>query len=210
MGAHLEIRIYDLESRDKVSKAFDIDCQNARHEDGHGGYSGSIAQFSCIVTKREDRPFASEYEAEEFIADNHQKWDQTAFAVKFYANTGISAKVKKAEEATKKAYKNLQDVIRSMIEKIKSRKSPLISCKGCGSKVNKKYIFISGNNTDIVCPLCRASVMSVTQRKILQGLYTKLEKARKNADEVMKAEAKKAEAKKDDRILWLVGGWVSE
>ena len=52
--------------------------------------------------------------------------------------------------------------------------------------------------------------MSVTQRKILQGLYTKLEKARKNADEVMKAEAKKAEAKKDDRILWLVGGWVSE
>jgi hypothetical protein len=81
MGTALDtITLGDL-PRSDLKKKFAEATEEARYENGHGGYTGTIAEMSTIA-RFVDRECASRDEAENHIGENHNKWDQ-AMAVSF-------------------------------------------------------------------------------------------------------------------------------
>lgn len=131
---------------------------------------------------------SSEEEAKEFLEEHYRKYSDGA--VRF----------KKAAEPTKKA----KDLMRK-IENVKQTakdfaaahsvstfKADFIGCKGCGSKIAKK--FISNDR----CPLCRTDLRSETTRKTMDEYKNHIDVLQKRLDE----EEKKNNEKAGD-IYWL-------
>jgi len=218
MGAHDETRIYDpskldsvydkyVSDVDKIRAIFAHHCEDARFEDGNSSYSGSIGQFNGFVTRRIDRPFDSEDEARKWILKNHEKWTP-ALAVRFHCldcSDKPSVKVSRAREAAKKAYQKYKDVSFDIYEKILNGKSPLITCKNCGSKINRHF----GHRTSCIgypaCPVCHHTLASITSMNRLKKAEERWKSKSEDADKI-----EAAEAKKKGKILWMVGGWVGE
>ena len=128
-----------------VKKAFDLATDNARHEHGHGGYSGSIAEKGGY-TVLSRQPIIGE-ELQEFISahiQDNDKWGP-AFAVAMAKSTNGATVTKTVILRAKSE----SDVRRLAIEKVKkSRKGPVrvrvmgIDQKGSTSshKITKKRL----------------------------------------------------------------------
>lgn len=86
MGATTDFMVYKIPDRKKVKAKFSDDCDEARYEHGHGGYTGTIAEFGGIG-KWKDLDLPSIRAAEDYIVENHQKWDP-AMAVSFRLEDG--------------------------------------------------------------------------------------------------------------------------
>lgn len=80
MGGNLDTRTYDVElSKSEVEKNFESDQQASAYESGHS-YSGQIGVMPHGIEWK-SQTFKTRTEAEEYICENHRKWDK-AFGVK--------------------------------------------------------------------------------------------------------------------------------
>lgn len=88
MGAALDYRTYKTDDRKAIKRKFSEACDDARHESGHGGYTGTIAEMNG-VGKWRDREFATVNEAADFLDEHHEKWEP-AMAVSFKLSDGTT------------------------------------------------------------------------------------------------------------------------
>jgi hypothetical protein len=72
MGAEFNCRRFDESDKAQVKSLWDAAVSSDLHENGRS-YSGSIGMLAGPIQWRSER-FASREEAENFLADNHQKW----------------------------------------------------------------------------------------------------------------------------------------
>lgn len=86
MGAEFDSRRYpDSLGIKKITEAWASDVETAAYEYGHGGYTGTIAEFTNSISWQRDRVFDNAEKAEEWLEDNHNKWDN-AMAVLYQQN----------------------------------------------------------------------------------------------------------------------------
>jgi len=205
VGATTDFRTYKYNDRKKIERAFSKACEDARHENGHGGYTGTIAEFHGIG-KWLDREVGSEAEAEGYIIEHHQKWD-AAMAVSFRLpvekGEREKAREKKACEKAQAAQEKLNEANRKVREEFASAKSKTVGCKGCGSKMSREHLVKFLHGKALRCPLCNGDLLSQTFRERQAKLMAAVEEARKAAQE-------EAKPKTNGKIGWVVGGWVSE
>ncbi len=81
MGASVDTRTIKDASREDLKKLFENATEEARYNNGNSGYTGTIAEMSSIGSFV-DKEYDSAFEAEDYIVDNHDKWDQ-AMAVSY-------------------------------------------------------------------------------------------------------------------------------
>ena len=145
-----------------------------------------------------DKQFPNVREAEEYLANEHEKWDN-AMAVSYVIGKPPTAAQKtKLDELSKQA-NSLFDatfaVERQAVADIRNAKSDFIGCKGCGSKLKREHLRMAA------CPLCHASLLSATVVKRIQAVKDKHQKV---CDKI-----RDMESKPSGKIGWLVGGWCS-
>lgn len=202
MGAELSSRVFEDQPRKQLQKLFAQECEEARFESGHGGYTGTIAEMNGIA-KFVDRGFASEEEAEEYLADRHNKWDD-AMAVSFFLPAEPTKRDEKAKAQAKlkaqKALRALQELQRKLRDAFKARKSAFVGCSQCKSRLATSHI--KADFVDPSCPVCHASLYSKTDQ-------ARLEKAKAKASEAEKALREAHNARPSKKKAWLVGGWCS-
>jgi ABC-type Fe3+-citrate transport system substrate-binding protein len=87
MGANVDTVIIADVPRKKIKKLFENAAEEARYENGHGGYTGTIAEISTIG-KFVDQELSGVLLAEEYITENHDKWSQ-AMAVSYLTKDGL-------------------------------------------------------------------------------------------------------------------------
>ena len=86
MGATTDFRVYKIADIVGVKAKFREACEEARYQYGHGGYTGTIAEMSG-VGKVKDLLLPTAQEAEDYVVDNHDKWEP-AMAVSFKLEDG--------------------------------------------------------------------------------------------------------------------------
>ena len=87
MGGEFDSRTYEgKHTKAQVLKLFKADVKEALHDEGHKGYSGTIAEkgHSKVVIKWIDTKVATEERAEKLISNGNGNWDE-AMGV-FYEN----------------------------------------------------------------------------------------------------------------------------
>ena len=136
--------------------------EDAKHEHGHGGYSGSWAEVGSV--KVTDLVFDSKQEAQDYLDKTIQKYEaaiavrykKKAFASKDHetkykgeleAKIGKDASIKKltgqfekAEAVYKKALSDLGQHKTDLSSKIMKPDASHLSCHNCKSKVAKQYV----------------------------------------------------------------------
>lgn len=84
MGAELSYRIHNDGPKAVIAKHFSEAVLACQHENGHC-YSGGIGMLGEI-DRWQDKELPGFEDAEDFLANNHQKWDG-AMAVSYFAQT---------------------------------------------------------------------------------------------------------------------------
>lgn len=87
MGANLQVHtIKDSLGRERITEMWNAAVEESLYEDGHS-YSGGIGMLEGPITWV-DKNFSSYEEAEEYIDENHEKWDP-AMAVSYTRDDGV-------------------------------------------------------------------------------------------------------------------------
>jgi ribosomal protein S27E len=203
MGGAFDYRTYDYDDRQKIRSHFEDACGSARIEDGCS-YPGSIAAMSGIATW-EDKEFSTEREAEAWLSDNHNKWDD-AIAVSYMlpvATTDRDRKrVAKATIKVTAACDKRDALIKQARDAFRDGKSKLVGCKGCDSRMNREKLIASNSYRALQCPLCGYDLVSPTLRERINKAQAKLDVANEARNEANKPRASKKKG-------WVVGGWCS-
>lgn len=200
MGASFVSHTFDCK-REDLNKIFHDWVSESKYENGHGGYSGTAAEFRGLSI--EDRSaFPTIDQAERWLADNTEKWED-AIAVPVAQGKETASSLKKREKLKKEFDKiaskraALKDKIISDFNKTKSK---MIGCKRCGSRLNKAHVRAS-LSYDPKC-ICGATLYNSTAQDRLAKLTAKMEKARKEAQEF-------TPTYENSRTIWCIGGWAS-
>jgi len=204
MGGSFDVRSYGHDDRSKIDSHFKGECENSRIEDGCS-YPGTIAAMNGIAIW-EDRKFASQHEAEEWLSNNHDKWDD-ATAVSFMLPVAASDRDRKRiEKANLKvaAVRQKRDELSHKIRQdFTNAKSKMVGCKGCDSRFNRARLVTKLRfGSPLQCILCNTSFVSPTLQSRLQTHQAKLDVA---SEALREARKPKASEKKG----WVVGGWCS-
>lgn len=134
-----------------------------------------------------------DYDAAKETIEAHDSGWYDQLAVR-YRELPANVSNKKIEELKNKAAEVYQTLMQ--LEKkvaAKDFKAQLVSCKKCGSKLNKDYL-----NSNF-CPLCRADMRSDTTQKRIAALRQK----HQELQEVLRKEQAALAAKKG-KVMWLV------
>lgn len=130
--------------------------------------------------------------AKKAIEDHDSGWyDQLAVR---YRQLPANVSNKKIEELKNKAaevYQTLMQLEKKVV--VKDFKAQLVTCKKCGSKLNKDYL-----NSNF-CPLCRSDMRSDTTQKRIAALRQK----HQELQEALRKEQAALAAKKG-KVMWLV------
>jgi len=86
VGATTDFRVYKIADKKTVKAKFSEACEHARYESGHGGYSGTIAEMHG-VGKWMNMLLPGIDEAEDYIMNHHEKWED-AMAISFMLADG--------------------------------------------------------------------------------------------------------------------------
>jgi hypothetical protein len=194
MGSTFSFYTYNQGPFEELEAFHEAYREEECYENGNDPYAGhlGILQEGLALQKQ---IFNSEEEARNFIEQNHYKCNQAMAAPykgKAYAYpksyTDLIASSKKAENdfyATQAA----------ILQEIKAVKSKTISCKACGSVINRQFI------ADMYCPVCREKGVFYSKNH-LKRLEAKSKKLRVF---IQIAPPKKKELV--DGIAYVVGGW---
>jgi len=224
MGAHDYICTYKEADESKVRKLWEEQVEDDRCESGGGSYAGNATTMHGKVRFR-DKRLASETEAHDWLLEHHEKWE-APLACSFYLP---EEKGKREQSAVAKAEAKQVTVEEARLEvaqKIQAafveRKSKLVACKGCGSRLSQEHLtrgWRKGNlqfnqRGDVktfafaslpslpACPLCKADLLSESDQKRLATHAAKCEAAKQAVVEANKPKPGK-------KIGWCVGGWAA-
>lgn len=211
MGASLVVRTHDHCSRSDLQKWVNKVQESVAFEEGHS-YSGewNMCSGNLDFSFSEQKVFASADEAEEFIADHHEKWEPL-LAVKAYSSQDMPPKAqsdKLLSDLLKKANDlNLQiaGMSGAVLARVKSGKSKLKACDHCDSRISVSHLHSTR------CPVCRTEFLfTETDTKRLQALEVKSKEAKaKYEARLHQILASKPKGQTDRGIVWLVGGWCA-
>jgi hypothetical protein len=81
MGASLQTVTFHTDDRKAIATEWDGMVSQDLHENGHS-YSGGIGMLGSRIAKWVDKQFTNRDDADEYIADNQEKWEP-AMAVSF-------------------------------------------------------------------------------------------------------------------------------
>lgn len=202
MGATDDYRVYEHNDRAKIEKEFRAACEDARYEDGNS-YPGTIACFHSIRGWH-DRRFATRNEAEEFLLNQHSKWEP-AEAVSFLLPAKENKTEKTRRERASVSYKSWekreQDARTKVIETFANRKGRTVACSGCGSRLSRTHLASKLNRWTLPsCPVCGESLLSKTDHERLDNIKQRVAKAKREVNEANKPTP-------STKVGWIVGGW---
>lgn len=229
MGASSYVISVDSPDRKKVQEEWAKRVQEDARESGQGPYSGNATTMHGAITFRDLR-CKTRYEAEEKILDLHQKWTGPV-AVSYHKPVEPTdkdkARAEKAREKLEGVESKRYELAKAIQEAFVARKSALVGCKGCGSKLSVAHLhkklpkgYASTSSGGVVlngeprrrtydmpalptCPVCSASLLSESDAKRIAAHDEKVAAARKDYEEARKPKA-------GDQIAWCVGGWAAE
>lgn len=158
-GEYNETTLPGKYSEAEVRKAFDRIHDDAEHDSGHDGYTGTWAEVPGVSFP--GKSFESRKEASEWLTNNAQKWED-ALAVKFKSKKFKDDNAKKEFETKfeemigkKREIKKLKNDIDkhepkfdANLKKLADAKNALhgkltkgkfVSCPNCQSKINSKF-----------------------------------------------------------------------
>jgi hypothetical protein len=226
MGAHDYVGTLKGDQK-AVKKAWEQIVEDDRYESGEGAYAGNATTMHGRITFY-DRRLDSESEAHEFCLDKHEKWSGPV-AVSFYLpaepTEADKRRQKKAHDKFVATEQKRIDSLNKIQAAFINRKSKLIACKGCDSRLSRKHVVearglrpgslaFNGwgdapetygwtNETNFpLCPLCKTDLMSETDRKRINALIEKGKQAQA-------AFAEAQGAKPSKKVAWAVGGWAA-
>lgn len=152
-----------LEIRKKVYE--DVLTRTLEEESAGDFYQGDRQEYGLTPEKcaREAANFHVDYTTYDSIEAGlsvHRKYgDKFAFRYSLKVDTKESKRIK---ERIKNATKKLNEYRK--VHHVKHRKSQLIGCSDCGSKINKEYV--KENNC---CPVCGSPFYSSTDKARIEG-----------------------------------------
>ena len=219
MGAQLYLVTYTNNLKSAVQESWDQQVAEDAYESGSGSYAGNATSLGRVIDWR-NRMLESERDAENFIKRNQQKWDGP-MACSFYLPASDSqkkkAKIEKAKQKLREKQAKKYDFMLSSLISFQNRKSALVGCKCCGSKLSLKHIskdFRKGCSPDgsrygwvtyptlPICAVCREPLYSASTMERIRKLTLSVEEAENTLKESQKPTPSKS-------IGWVVGGWAS-
>jgi hypothetical protein len=197
MGASLQSCTFRSQNRSEIERKWNSAVEQSRQEDGTS-YSGCIGMLGTGIACWHDKKFNSLNEADEFLSDEHDKWER-AIAVSYR----ITAKASAADILAADGYRNKAYALSAEIAKLRAegvneyKQSEFITCPSCHSRMATKFLLNEG------CKLCNNSLFGKRlQNKIAKLVEQKTELEKKSNEMRM--------GKPSDEFGWLVGGWCSE
>lgn len=188
MSHNIEYYSYPITKKQSaIESELQAYAKRKTYEEGGGGLYHSIRWYEDVC---------EDYASAQSFIDSHDKGWYDQLAVKFrhfdkpISSTRLSDLKAKASEARQKLHELESKVAFSEF------KSQYISCKKCGSKLNKDYIKKN------FCALCGHDMRSDTTKNAIAKLQEKVESLEKTIrEEEKKLAVKKA---KEAKVYWLV------
>lgn len=177
------------------SYPLDVDKKLIEEEYNHmasmEGWQEGSSGLPKAIDWKENTLFNSAYEAIEYIDDitRNNSYEQLAIKYKDFSNIKKTKAMLKKEEQLEKINSELYEMRTK--KHFENHKAEFITCKDCGSKINKKYIRTH------TCPLCGSDLRSETDKNKEIRLKERKEKAQSDLDN-MKKKAK------DYEVKWMV------
>ena len=162
-------------------------ARQATWGEGGGGLSSAIRWYNDVCEDQES--------AREFIEEHDRNWyDQLAVKYRRFDKPLNSKKLDELKAQLSETRQKLQELDSKVA--FKEFKAQYISCKNCGSKLNKDYI---KRNT---CVMCGHDMRSDTTKSTIARLAEKA----KTLESAIRAEEKKLAEKrvKEAKEYWLV------
>jgi hypothetical protein len=195
MGAHFStLRFSGSDSREKIRRDFHDQQECDRSEHG-SSYSGAWNMATGLVF--EDRSFASEEEAEAYLEDRAQKWED-AIAVRVPRMTKPSAAVQALQKRIDELHSEHWRLPDEIAARMRAQKAKLRTCVACSSRVAVSFIRAPA------CPVCRSERFGWTDTDLKR-------KARIQASiadlktKIAAAKARDAKGESD----WIAGAWLA-
>ena len=168
-----------------VEREIDAYVKRQTYEEGGHGLNSPIRWI-------DDHIYDGPEQAREAIESLDRGWyDQLAVKYRQLPNAISNKKLDDLRRKASETYKTLSALDREIA--VKGFKAQLVTCKKCGSKLNKDYL-----NSNY-CPLCRADMRADTTQKRLAALrkkYKELQGAIRKEEEAL--------ATKKGRVMWMI------
>lgn len=183
-------------THEELHERWDEAVEEARYENGNGGYTGSFAEKDGLTIKT---TVHADYDSAMEELQNNPKWGN-AWAVPYNAKVIIPKQnLSKKKESLDKVLKELEQLKTDGIIAIRNTKSKTIGCKTCGSSINRKCV------NSFNCNVCNArdAFMTPTLAKRIESKHIKTAKIRKDISTLS------SDTKQTTGINYVVGGICS-
>ena len=216
MGAHDYIITCKTNDQSEISKLWALQQEEDEYESGRGAYAGNSTTMWGAI-RFIDARCASENEARELCLDKHEK-REAPIAVSFYLPAEKTKRDGQTWDKAVATYDKLWEKAKAIIVKandaFRARKSKMIGCSSCGSRLNKERYLANqtcavvlrnrmGNTLNtFACPVCKAALVSETVLKRTKVYEPKLTVAKERIDDLRKPTPSK-------KVAWVVGGWAA-
>lgn len=195
MGGELVTRRYENISDKKVREQIESDTEEMGYESGHG-YSGTWVEKNGINFL--NRTFSSESAAENYIADNNDKWGaiDVARVVEKQGTESQNAKIDTQRAKVRTTKSSVNVFLGQVLTKNKNVKAKTKKCKSCGT-VHQVA------NIGVRCSSCNNIFLTETESKKLEKIKANIVKEQKKLETMI--------AKKGGKTIksLIVGGWCS-
>lgn len=160
--------------------------------------SDSRSELPGTIRFIEGEIYEDEEEAEKAIEKLDKGWyDQLAVKFYYYEPVKDTKAIKNLINRIDKAEQDILDYKDK--NAINKRKSKLVGCTNCESRINKDYISDNGYNWN-ECPLCNTDLSSNTVKQSLLNKEERLDKMGQDLKELRRQNAKKGKKS----VKWLV------
>lgn len=203
MGANFVTLVYkvvksDVDDKEEIKKRFAESVDRSCREDGCS-YSGEIGMFGPNIVSWKNLS-GTQFQAEEYIENHHQKWDGAmAASFQYCENFKPSASLERKKAKVIELDKKKNDIVREARTKFEQDKSGFITCKNCKSRLNRSKV------RSTYCPLCDHTFLGTIVTNKTKKINDKIEVIQNE----IKTQTEIEMTKFPQKTGWVVGGWVS-
>ena len=190
MGADYQQREYKG-TKKVVEDLWKQSVQEAIDDNGGRGYTGSLAEKAGEILEFRNTIFDTILDAEDWLQDNTPKWG-SPIVVQAYESIIKPGRDEKFVGRIKVERDKVIAIEQKHLDKIKAGKSPNVSCKICGSKINRTYM------TSPNCLVCDSTMLTKAEQTRIESIETRIEKLQDERRICQKGEK-----------IWIVGTWCS-